>query len=171
MVVGSDGTISSITYSYGDPLVINTGSALATIKAQSDTSTKDTPYNYAQYQPATRDFVAISKTDLPKYLNITDTTKSYELDVDTGKIGAYGITPGIYPMRDTGLSNFSVKSGSNYDGLTDKPYQILQYEMRVEYAKIMYLTTDLTVHYAVRPVWSADNYSEYYGSHYAWHEI
>ena len=171
LVVGSDGTISSITYSYGDPLVINTGSALATIKAQSDTSTKDTPYNYAQYQPATRDFVAISKTDLPKYLNITDTTKSYELDVDTGKIGAYGITPGIYPMRDTGLSNFSVKSGSNYDGLTDKPYQILQYEMRVEYAKIMYLTTDLTVHYAVRPVWSADNYSEYYGSHYAWHEI
>ena len=171
LVVGSDGTISSITYSYGDPLVINTGSALATIKAQSDTSTKDTPYNYAQYQPATRDFVAVSKTDLPKYLNITDTTKSYELDVDTGKIGAYGITPGIYPMRDTGLSNFSVKSGSNYDGLTDKPYQILQYEMRVEYAKIMYLTTDLTVHYAVRPIWSADNYSEYYGSHYAWHEI
>lgn len=171
LVVGSDGTISSITYSYGDPLVINTGSALATIKAQSDTSTKDTPYNYAQYQPATRDFVAISKTDLPKYLNITDTTKSYELDVDTGKIGAYGITPGIYPMRDTGLSNFSVKSGSNYDGLTDKPYQILQYEMRVEYAKIMYLTTDFTVHYAVRPIWSADNYSEYYGSHYAWHEI
>ena len=171
LVVGSDGTISSITYSYGDPLVINTGSALATIKAQSDTSTKDTPYNYAQYQPATRDFVAVAKTDLPKYLNITDTTKSYELDVDTGKIGAYGITPGIYPMRDTGLSNFSVKSGSNYDGLTDKPYQILQYEMRVEYAKIMYLTTDLTVHYAVRPIWSADNYSEYYGSHYAWHEI
>ncbi|WP_302499923.1 hypothetical protein [Limosilactobacillus reuteri] len=171
LVVGSDGTISSITYSYGDPLVINTGSALATIKAQSDTSTKDTPYNYAQYQPATRDFVAVSKTDLTKYLNITDTTKSYELDVDTGKIGAYGITPGIYPMRDTGLSNFSVKSGSNYDGLTDKPYQILQYEMRVEYVKIMYLTTDLTVHYAVRPIWSADNYSEYYGSHYAWHEI
>lgn len=171
LVVGSDGTISSITYSYGDPLVINTGSALATIKSQSDTSTKDTPYNYAQYQPATRDFVAVSKTDLPKYLNITDTTKSYELDVDTGKIGAYGITPGIYPMRDTGLSNFSVKSGSNYDGLTDKPYQILQYEMRVEYAKIMYLTSDLTVHYAVRPIWSADNYSEYYGSHYAWHEI
>lgn len=171
LVVGSDGTISSITYSYGDPLVINTGSALATIKAQSDTSTKDTPYNYAQYQPATRDFVAVSKTDLPKYLNITDTTKSYELDADTGKIGAYGITPGIYPMRDTWLSNFSVKSGSNYDGLTDKPYQILQYEMRVEYAKIMYLTTDLTVHYAVRPIWSADNYSEYYGSHYAWHEI
>lgn len=171
LVVGSDGTISSITYSYGDPLVINTGSALATIKAQSDTSTKDTPYNYAQYQPATRDFVAVSKTDLPKYLNVTDTTKSYELDVDTGKIGAYGITPGIYPMRDTGLSNFSVKSGSNYDGLTDKPYQILQYEQRVEYAEITYLTSDMTVHYAVRPIWSADNYSEYYGSHYAWHEI
>lgn len=36
LVVGSDGTISSITYSYGDPLVINTGSVLATIKAQSE---------------------------------------------------------------------------------------------------------------------------------------
>ena len=171
LVVGSDGTISSITYSYGDPLVINTGSALATIKSQSDTATKDTPYNYAQYQPATRDFVVVSKTDLPKYLNITDTTKSYELDVDTGKIGAYGITPGIYPMRDTGLSNFSVKSGSNYDGLTDKPYQILQYEMRVEYAEITYLTSDMTVHYARRPIWSADSYSPWYGVTSNWREI
>ena len=171
LVVGSDGTISSITYSYGDPLVINTGSALATIKSQSDTATKDTPYNYAQYQPATRDFVVVSKTDLPKYLNITDTTKSYELDVDTGKIGAYGITPGIYPMRDTGLSNFSVKSGSNYDGLTDKPYQILQYEMRVEYAEITYLTSDMTVHYARRPIWSADSYSPWYGVPSKWREI
>lgn len=171
LVVGSDGTISSITYSYGDPLVINTGSALATIKSQSDTATKDTPYNYAQYQPATRDFVVVSKTDLPKYLNITDTTKSYELDVDTGKIGAYGITPGIYPMRDTQLSNFSVKSASNYDGLTDKPYQILQYEMRVEYAEITYLTSDMTVHYARRPIWSADSYSPWYGVTSKWHEI
>lgn len=171
LVVGSDGTISSITYSYGDPLVINTGSVLATIKAQSDNATKDTPYNYAQYQPATRDFVAISKTDLPKYLNITDTTKSYELDVDTGKIGAYGITPGIYPMRDTQLSNFSVKSASNYDGLTDKPYQILQYEQRVEYAEITYLTSDMTVHYARRPIWSADSYSPWYGVTSKWHEI
>lgn len=171
LVVGSDGTISSITYSYGDPLVINTGSALATIKSQSDTATKDTPYNYAQYQPATRDFVVVSKTDLPKYLNITDTTKSYELDVDTGKIGAYGITPGIYPMRDTQLSNFSVKSASNYDGLTDKPYQILQYEQRVEYAEITYLTSDMTVHYARRPIWSADSYSPWYGVTSKWHEI
>lgn len=171
LVVGSDGTISSITYSYGDPLVINTGSALATIKSQSDTSTKDTPYNYAQYQPATRDFVAVAKTDLPKYLNITDTTKSYELDVDTGKIGAYGITPGIYPMRDTQLSNFSVKSASNYDGLTDKPYQILQYEQRVEYAEITYLTSDMTVHYARRPIWAADSYSPWYGVTSKWHEI
>lgn len=171
LVVGSDGTISSITYSYGDPLVINTGSALATIKAQSNTATKDTPYNYAQYQPATRDFVVVGKTDLPKYLNITDTTKSYELDVDTGKIGAYGITPGIYPMRDTQLSNFSVKSASNYDGLTDKPYQILQYEQRVEYAEITYLTSDMTVHYARRPIWSADSYSPWYGVTSKWHEI
>ncbi|MBB1122797.1 hypothetical protein [Limosilactobacillus albertensis] len=171
LVVGSDGTISSIAYSYGDPLVINTGSALATIKSQSDTATKDTPYNYAQYQPATRDFVVVSKTDLPKYLNITDTTKSYELDVDTGKIGAYGITPGIYPMRDTQLSNFSVKSASNYDGLTDKPYQILQYEQRVEYAEITYLTSDMTVHYARRPIWSADSYSPWYGVTSKWHEI
>lgn len=171
LVVGSDGTISSITYSYGDPLVINTGSALATIKSQSDTATKDTPYNYAQYQPATRDFVVVGKTDLPKYLNITDTTKSYELDVDTGKIGAYGITPGIYPMRDTQLSNFSVKSASNYDGLTDKPYQILQYEQRVEYAEITYLTSDMTVHYARRPIWSADSYSPWYGVTSKWHEI
>ena len=171
LVVGSDGTISSITYSYGDPLVIYTGSALATIKAQSNTATKDTPYNYAQYQPATRDFVVVGKTDLPKYLNITDTTKSYELDVDTGKIGAYGITPGIYPMRDTQLSNFSVKSASNYDGLTDKPYQILQYEQRVEYAEITYLTSDMTVHYARRPIWSADSYSPWYGVTSKWHEI
>lgn len=171
LVVGSDGTISSITYSYGDPLVINTGSSLATIKSQSDTATKDTPYNYAQYQPATRDFVAVAKTDLPKYLNITDTTKSYELDVDTGKIGNYGITPGIYPMRDTQLSNFSVKSGSNYDGLTDKPYQILQYEQRVEYAEITYLTSDMTVHYARRPIWAADSYSPWYGVTSKWHEI
>lgn len=171
LVVGSDGTISSITYSYGDPLVINTGSALATIKSQSDTATKDTPYNYAQYQPATRDFVVVSKTDLPKYLNITDTTKSYELDVDTGKIGAYGITPGIYPMRDTQLSNFSVKSASNYDGLTDKPYQILQYEQRVEYAEITYLTSDMNVHYARRPIWSADSYIPWYGVTSKWHEI
>lgn len=171
LVVGSDGTISSITYSYGDPLVINTGSALATIKSQSDTATKDTPYNYAQYQPATRDFVVVSKTDLPKYLNITDTTKSYELDVDTGKIGAYGITPGIYPMRDTQLSNFSVKSASNYDGLTDKPYEILQYEQRVEYAEITYLTSDMTVHYARRPIWAADSYSPWYGVTSKWHEI
>ena len=171
LVVGSDGTISSITYSYDDPLVIDTGSALATIKSQSDTATKDTPYNYAQYQPATRDFVVVSKTDLPKYLNITDTTKSYELDVDTGKIGAYGITPGIYPMRDTQLSNFSVKSASNYDGLTDKPYQILQYEQRVEYAEITYLTSDMTVHYARRPIWSADSYIPWYGVTSKWHEI
>lgn len=171
LVVGSDGTISSITYSYGDPLVINTGSSLATIKSQSDTATKDTPYNYAQYQPATRDFVVVSKTDLPKYLNITDTTKSYELDVDTGKIGAYGITPGIYPMRDTQLSNFSVSSSSNYDGLTDKPYQILQYEMRVEYAEITYLTSDMTVHYARRPIWAADSYSPWYGVTSKWNEI
>lgn len=171
-VVGNDGSISEITNVDISSQTITTGSILAQIKVKADDSqSKDKPYDYSQYQQSTRDFVAVSKTDLPKYLNITDGSKTYTLDLDTGKIGAYGIAPGIYPIRDNGISNFSVSSSSNYDGLTDKPYQILQYEMRVEYAEITYLTSDMTVHYARRPIWSADSYSPWYGVTSKWHEI
>lgn len=131
----------------------------------------DKPDDYNYGYTNTRQFVVVANNDLKKYLHILDDTTQYTLDVDTGKVNNYGIVPGIYPLRDNGISNLKITSGSNYEGLKDKPTYILQYIQDVEYAKIMYLTTDFTVHYAVRPIWSADNYSEYYGSHYAWHEI
>ncbi len=131
----------------------------------------DKPDDYNYGHTNTRQFVVVANNDLKKYLHILDDTTQYTLDVDTGKVNNYGIVPGIYPLRDNGISNLKITSGSNYEGLKDKPTYILQYIQDVEYAKIMYLTTDFTVHYAVRPIWAADNYSEYYGSHYAWHEI
>lgn len=130
---------------------------------------KPDDYNYAHTN--TREFVVVANNDLKKYLHILDDTTQYTFDVDTGKVNNYGIVPGIYALRDHGISNLTISSKSNYDGLKDKPTYILQYIQDVEYAKIMYLTTDFTVHYAVRPIWAADNYSEYYGSHYSWHEI
>lgn len=130
---------------------------------------KPDDYNYAHTN--TREFVVVANNDLKKYLHILDDTTQYTFDVDTGKVNNYGIVPGIYPLRDHGISNLTISSKSNYDGLKDKPTYIIQYIQDVEYAKIMYLTTDFTVHYAVRPIWAADNYSEYYGSHYSWHEI
>lgn len=130
---------------------------------------KPDDYNYAHTN--TREFVVVANNDLKKYLHILDDTTQYTFDVDTGKVNNYGIVPGIYALRDHGISNLTISSKSNYEGLKDKPTCILQYIQDVEYAKIMYLTTDFTVHYAVRPIWAADNYSEYYGSHYAWHEI
>lgn len=131
----------------------------------------DKPDDYNNGHTNTRQFIVVANNDLKKYLHILDDTTQYTLDVDTGKVNNYGIVPGIYSLRDNGISNLKITSGSNYEGLKDKPTYIIQYIQDVEYAKIMYLTTDFTVHYAVRPIWSADNYSEYYGSHYAWHEI
>lgn len=131
----------------------------------------DKPDDYNNGHTNTRQFIVVANNDLKKYLHILDDTTQYTLDVDTGKVNNYGIVPGIYPIRDNGISNLKITSGSNYEGLKDKPTYIIQYIQDVEYAKIMYLTTDFTVHYAVRPIWSADNYIEYYGSHYAWHEI
>lgn len=131
----------------------------------------DKPDDYNNGHTNTRQFIVVANNDLKKYLHILDDTTQYTLDVDTGKVNNYGIVPGVYPLRDNGISNLKITSGSNYEGLKDKPTYIIQYIQDVEYAKIMYLTTDFTVHYAVRPIWSADNYIEYYGSHYAWHEI
>lgn len=131
----------------------------------------DKPDDYNNGHTNTRQFIVVANNDLKKYLHILDDTTQYTLDVDTGKVNNYGIVPGIYSLRDNGISNLKITSGSNYEGLKDKPTYIIQYIQDVEYAKIMYLTTDFTVHYAVRPIWSADNYIEYYGSHYAWHEI
>lgn len=131
----------------------------------------DKPDDYNNGHTNTRQFIVVANNDLKKYLHILDDTTQYTLDVDTGKVNNYGIVPGIYPLRDNGISNLKITSGSNYEGLKDKPTYIIQYIQDVEYAKIMYLTTDFTVHYAVRPIWSADNYIEYYGSHYSWHEI
>lgn len=131
----------------------------------------DKPDDYNNGHTNTRQFIVVANNDLKKYLHILDDTTQYTLDVDTGKVNNYGIVPGVYPLRDNGISNLKITSGSNYEGLKDKPTYIIQYIQDVEYAKIMYLTTDFTVHYAVRPIWSADNYIEYYGSHYSWHEI
>lgn len=131
----------------------------------------DKPDDYNNGHTNTRQFIVVANNDLKQYLHILDDTTQYTLDVDTGKVNNYGIVPGIYSLRDNGISNLKITSGSNYEGLKDKPTYIIQYIQDVEYAKIMYLTTDFTVHYAVRPIWSADNYIEYYGSHYSWHEI
>lgn len=131
----------------------------------------DKPDDYNNGHTNTRQFIVVANNDLKKYLHILDDTTQYTLDVDTGKVNNYGIVPGVYPLRDNGISNLKITSGSNYEGLKDKPTYIIQYIQDVEYAKIMYLTTDFTVHYAVRPIWAADNYIEYYGSHYSWHEI
>ena len=197
---GNVTTISYLTYDYTQTpyriTAINTGSSLGKLSTgssdiqfsvSSDSTGNvniafnnqgytlpihtDKPDDYNNAHTNTREFVVVANNDLKKYLHIMDDTTQYTLDVDTGKVNNYGIVPGIYALRDHGISNLTISSKSNYDGLKDKPTYILQYIQDVEYAKIMYLTTDFTVHYAVRPIWSADNYSEYYGSHYAWHEI
>lgn len=197
---GNVTTISYLTYDYTQTpykiTAVNTGSSLGKLSGGSSNipfsvssdsfgnvniafnnqgytlpihTDKPDDYNYGYTN--TRQFVVVANRDLKKYLHILDDTTQYTLDVDTGKVNNYGIVPGIYPLRDNGISNLKITSGSNYEGLKDKPTYIIQYIQDVEYAKIMYLTTDFTVHYAVRPIWAADNYNEYYGSHYSWHEI
>lgn len=118
LVVGSDGTISSITYSYGDPLVINTGSALATIKAQSDNATPTaSEFDYSKYP----NLPIISQENLGHYLNL-DSTKSYTLNVDDNTLfdgtntTQKALKPGIYLLRDfQGHGyNLTIKSDQNF---------------------------------------------------------
>lgn len=118
LVVGSDGTISSITYSYGDPLVINTGSALATIKAQSDNATPTaSEFDYSKYP----NLPIISQENLGHYLNL-DSTKNYTLNVDDNTLNdgtnttQKALKPAIYLLRDFQNHgyNLTIKSDQNF---------------------------------------------------------
>ena len=118
LVVGSDGTISSITYSYGDPLVINTGSALATIKAQSDNATPTAAtFDYSKYPS----LPIVSQENLGYYLGL-DSTKNYTLNVDDNTLydgtntTQKALKPGIYLLRDyQGHGyNLTIKSDQAY---------------------------------------------------------
>ncbi|MCC4440003.1 hypothetical protein [Limosilactobacillus reuteri] len=118
LVVGSDGTISSITYSYGDPLVINTGSVLATIKAQSEnTVPTNSTFDYSKYP----NLPIISQENLGYYLGL-DSTKSYTLNVDDNTLydgtntTQKALKPGIYLLRDFQNHgyNLTIKSDQAY---------------------------------------------------------
>lgn len=118
LVVGSDGTISSITYSYGDPLVINTGSALATIKAQSDNATPTaSEFDYSKYP----NLPIISQENLGHYLDL-DSTKNYTLNVDDNTLNdgtnttQKALKPAIYLLRDFQNHgyNLTIKSDQNF---------------------------------------------------------
>ena len=118
LVGGSDGTISSIKYSYGDPLVITTGSVLATIKAQSEnTVPTNSTFDYKKYP----NMPIVSQSNLGHYLGL-DSTKSYTLNVDDNTLNdgtnttQKALKPGIYLLRDYQGNgyNLTIKSDQNF---------------------------------------------------------
>ncbi|MQB71006.1 hypothetical protein DN445_03985 [Lactobacillus reuteri] len=168
LVVGSDGTISSIKYSYGDPLVITTGSVLATIKAQSDNATPTAAtFDYSKYP----NLQIISQENLGYYLGL-DSTKSYTLNVDDNTLSdgtnttQKALKPGIYLLRDfQGHGyNLTIKSDQAYG---------LAYGTLVELIVTPYLIFAVVVGpyqsetLCARTQWDPD-FSNYYGVSNKW---
>ena len=168
LVVGSDGTISSIKYSYGDPLVITTGSVLATIKAQSDNATPTAAtFDYSKYP----NLPIISQENLGYYLGL-DSTKSYTLNVDDNTLSdgtnttQKALKPGIYLLRDfQGHGyNLTIKSDQAYG---------LAYGTLVELIVTPYLIFAVVVGpyqsetLCARTQWDPD-FSNYYGVSNKW---
>lgn len=168
LVVGSDGTISSITYSYGDPLVINTGSALATIKAQSEnTVPTNSTFDYSKYPT----LPIISQENLGHYLGL-DSTKSYTLNVDDNTLNdgtnttQKALKPAIYLLRDFQNHgyNLTIKSDQNFG---------LAYGTLVQLIVTPYMMFGVVVGpnsaetLCARTQWDHDSY-DYYGVSNKW---
>ncbi|MQB62828.1 hypothetical protein DN451_03790 [Lactobacillus reuteri] len=168
LVVGSDGTISSIKYSYGDPLVITTGSVLATIKAQSDNATPTAEtFDYSKYPS----LPIVSQENLGYYLGL-DSTKNYTLNVDDNTLydgtntTQKALRPGIYLLRDyQGHGyNLTIKSDQAYG---------LAYGTLVELIVTPYLIFAVVVGpyqsetLCARTQWDPD-FSNYYGVSNKW---
>lgn len=168
LVVGSDGTISSITYSYGDPLVINTGSVLATIKDQSEnTVPTNSTFDYSKYP----NLPIVSQENLGYYLGL-DSTKNYTLNVDDNTLNdgtnttQKALKPGIYLLRDfQGHGyNLTIKSDQNYGlaygtlvELIVTPYMIFAVVVGPNNAETL----------CARTQWDHDSYG-YYGVSNKW---
>lgn len=168
LVVGSDGTISSITYSYGDPLVINTGSALATIKAQSDNATPTaSEFDYSKYPS----LPIISQENLGHYLNL-DSTKNYTLNVDDNTLfdgtntTQKALKPGIYLLRDVQGHgyNLTIKSDQAY-GLAYGTLVQLIVTPYMLFAVVVGPNSSETL--CARTQWDHDSYG-YYGVSNKW---
>ena len=168
LVVGSDGTISSITYSYGDPLVINTGSVLATIKAQSNTATPTaSEFDYSKYP----NLPIISQENLGSYLGL-DSTKSYTLNVDDNTLfdgtntTQKALKPGIYLLRDYQVNgyNLTIKSDQAYGLAYGTLVQLIVTPYMV-FAAVVGPNSAETL--CARMQWDHD-YSNYYGVSNKW---
>lgn len=168
LVVGSDGTISSITYSYGDPLVINTGSVLATIKAQSENTvpTRST-FDYSKYPT----LPIISQENLGNYLGL-NSTKNYTLNVDDNTLydgtntTQKALKPAIYLLRDFQNHgyNLTIKSDQHYGLVYGNAVQLIVTPY-VIFAVVVGPNSAETL--CARTQWDHDSYG-YYGVSNRW---
>ncbi|QDK48687.1 hypothetical protein [Limosilactobacillus reuteri] len=168
LVVGSDGTISSITYSYGDPLVINTGSVLTTIKAQSNTATPTaSTFDYSKYPS----LPIVSQENLGHYLNL-DSTKNYTLNVDDNTLNdgtnttQKALKPGIYLLRDFQNHgyNLTIKSDQHYGLVYGNAVQLIVTPYMI-FAVVVGPNSAETL--CARTQWDHDSYG-YYGVSNKW---